>query len=77
MSAKGNVSEVEVAAVTAPTAPLLKVTELSFSVVLKPEPLITRVEASALIDAVLRVTSGATVATCTALPLLTELVVST
>ena len=63
------VSEVAVAAVTVPVAPLLKATVLLPAVVLKPKPLIVICVALGDSTAVLLVTTGATVATCTA-PLL-------
>ncbi len=71
------VSDVAVAAVTAPTAPLLNVTRLLPAVVLKPVPAIVSVVALALILVVALVTVTGTVATCTAAPLLTPLVVTT
>ena len=70
------VSEVAVAAVTVPTAPSLKTTVLLPGVVSKPEPLMVIVVALAARLAVLTVTAGATVATCTAAPLLTPSVVT-
>jgi hypothetical protein len=73
---KVTVSDVAVAAVTAPTAPLLKVTVLSPAVVLKPNPLIVIVSALAAKLDVLLVTTGTTVATCTAELLLTLLLVT-
>ena len=71
------VSEVAVAAVTVPTAPLLKTTVLLAAVVSKPKPLMVSVVALAARLAVLLVTTGVTVATCTAVPLLTPSVVTT
>lgn len=68
---KVTVSSVAVAVVTVPTAPLLKVTELLAAVVSKPVPAIVIVVALAPKAAVLLVTVGFTVATCTAEPLLT------
>jgi hypothetical protein len=70
------VSEVAVADVTVPSAPLLNVTLLLLAVVSKPAPLITKVVAlsSKLLE--LLVTTGTTVPTCTAEPLLCELVVT-
>src|SRR5258708_7673062 len=65
------VSEVAVAAVTVPAAPLLKTTVLWAAVGSKPNPLIVIVAALAARLAVLLVTTGPTVATCTAAPLLT------
>lgn len=74
---KVTVSEVAVAAVTLPTAPLLKTTVLFPGVVLKPAPVIVTVAAVEEIELVTRVTAGLTVAICTAEPLLFELVVTT
>ena len=71
------VSDVEVAAVTVPTAPLLNTTVLLPAVALKPAPVMVTVGAVEEIDVVTRVTAGLTVATCTAEPLLFELVVTT
>ena len=71
------VSEVAVAAVTVPTAPSLKVTVLLAAVGSKPKPLMVSVVALAARLAVLLVTTGVTVATCTAAPLLTRSVVTT
>ena len=71
------VSEVAVAAVTVPTAPSLKTTVLLPAVVSKPKPLMVSVVALAARLAVLLVTTGVTVATCTAVPLLTLSVVTT
>ncbi len=71
------VSEVAVAVVTVPTAPSLKVTVLLAAVVSKPKPLMVIVVALAARLAVLVVTTGVTVATCTAAPLLTLSVVTT
>ncbi len=59
------VSEVAVAAVTVPTAPSLKATVLLAAVVSKPKPLMVIVVALAARLAVLLVTTGVTVATCT------------
>lgn len=70
------VSEVVVAAVTVPTAPLLKTTVLLAAAVSNPNPLIVRVVASASRFEVLLVTTGTTVETCTAVPLLRPLVVT-
>ena len=70
-------SEVAVAAVTVPTAPLLKTTVLLPAVVSKPKPSMVSVVALAARLAVLLVTTGVTVATWTAAPLLTLLVVTT
>ena len=71
------VIEVAVAAVTVPTAPLLKTTVLLAAVGSKPKPAITTVAALAAKLATLRVTSGVTEATCTAEPLVRLLVVTT
>ncbi len=71
------VRDVVEAEVTVPTAPLLNVTVLSSGVALKPNPLMTSVVASAARLAVLTVTTGLTVATCTGAPLLAPLVVTT
>ncbi len=63
-------SEVAVADVTVPTAPLLKVTVLPEAVGLKPKPLIVTLEALAARLAELLVITGMTVATWTAAPAL-------
>src|SRR5207248_1198434 len=63
------VSEVAVAAVTVPTAPPLKVTELFAAVGSKPKPLMVTLAALAARFVVRLVTTGRTVATWTALPL--------
>ncbi len=60
---KVTVSEVAVADVTVPTAPLFRTTELFASVVLKPNPRMMTVLAVINCAAVLDVTTGATVAT--------------
>jgi len=60
---KVTVSDVAVAVVIVPTAPLLKVTELLAATVSKPAPLMVIVEELAPSAAVLTVTTGATVAT--------------
>lgn len=70
------VNEVVVAAVTVPTAPLLKTTVLLAAAVSNPNPLIVRLVASANRLDVLLVTTGTTVETCTAVPLLRPLVVT-
>ena len=62
-------SDVAVADVTVPIAPLLKTTVLLAGVVSKPAPLIMTVVALMGRVAVLLVTAGATEATCTAEPL--------
>ncbi len=67
---------VEVAEVTVPTAPLLKVIVVSRGVAEKPKPLITTDELLAPKLAELDVTTGVTRATCTAAPLATPLVVT-
>ena len=64
------VSEVAVAAVTVPIAPSLKATVLLPAVGSKPKPVMVIVVALAARLAVLLVTTGVTVATCTAVPLL-------
>lgn len=74
---KVTVNAVLVALVIVPTAPLLNVTELSSGVALKPNPLITNVEAFAFTSAVLLVTTGFTVATFTGAPLLALFEVTT
>ena len=58
-------------------APLLKVTVLFAGAGSKPKPLMVTVVALAARLAVLLVTTGATVATCTGVPLLLPLVVTT
>ena len=63
------ISEVAVAVVTVPTAPLLKVTVLFAATVLKPAPVIVIVAAFAASVAVATVTAGATVAIWTDAPL--------
>ena len=70
------VSTVAVAVVTVPTAPLLSVTVLLAAVVSKPKPLIVMVAALATTFALLVVTTGCTVAICTAEPLATLLTVT-
>ena len=65
------VSEVGVAAVTVPTAPLFNTTVLLPKVALNPNPPIITVVAVTEALVVLLVTTGLTVATCTAVPLLT------
>ena len=71
------VKAVEVAADTAPIAPLLKVTVLFPGVVLNPDPLMVIVDVLAAKFAVATVTVGATTAICTAAPLESEFVVTT
>lgn len=71
------VSAVEVALVTAPTAPLLNVTVLFAAVLSNPVPLIVTVDVLADRFEVTAVIVGATTATCTAEPLEMELVVTT
>lgn len=71
------VIDVAVADVTSPIAPLFKVTALLPGVVSKPKPLITSVAPFAAMLAVLLITTGMTVATLTAAPLLRLLVVTT
>lgn len=63
------VSEVADAVVTVPVAPLLKTTVLFPAVVSKPAPAIVTVAALAAKSAVATVTTGLTVAICTADPL--------
>ena len=63
--------------VTEPVAPRLNVTELLALLASKPKPLIDTVVSVVWMLAVLEVTTGMTVATCTAEPLLTEFVVTT
>ena len=65
-----------VAAVIVPIAPLLKTTVLRVMTGSKPNPLIVMVEVVSDKFATLLVTTGVTVATCTAVPLLTLLVVT-
>lgn len=74
---KVTVRLVAVADVTVPTAPLLNVTVFWAAVVEKPNPLMVTVVASAATAVVALVTTGTTVATCTAAPLLIELVLTT
>lgn len=71
------VRAVVVAAVTVPIAPLSRATELFAGVASKPKPLITNVAALTAMLAVLLVTTGITVATSTAAPLLILFVVTT
>ena len=73
---KDIVNCVEVAAVTVPTAPLLKTTVLRDAVVSNPEPAMVMVVALAARFDVLKVTTGTTVATWTAVPELAPLVVT-
>lgn len=73
---KVTVSRVVVAAVTVPAAPLLNTTVLLAAEVSNPNPLMDRVVASASRLEVLLVTTGTTVETCTAAPLLRLLVVT-
>ncbi len=70
------VNEVAVALVTVPIAPLLNTTVLLANTVLKPKPLMTIREAVLDRFAVLAVTTGVTLATCTAAPLEAPLVVT-
>ena len=74
---KVTVRVVLVAAVTVPTAPLSNATRLLAGVVSKPKPLMTNVAALTATFAVLVVTTGITVATSTAAPLLILFVVTT
>lgn len=71
------ISEVAVAVVTVPTAPLLKTTVLLPAVVLNPVPLIVTVVELPARLVVTCVTVGLIVDTCTAEPLLTEFDVTT
>jgi hypothetical protein len=71
------VSDVAVAAVTVPAAPLLNVTLLFPAVVLNPKPRICTVVALKAKLFTRAVTTGITVATCIADPLLCEFVVTT
>jgi hypothetical protein len=71
------VIDVALAAVTSPTAPLLRVTRLLAIVVSNPNPLITSDVPLAVRFAVLLVTTGMTVATFTDDPLSSVLVVTT
>src|SRR5262249_9282294 len=64
------VNWVALAAVTVPTAPRLKLTLLLAGVLEKPNPLMVSVVALVARLAVLMVTTGLTVATCTGAPLL-------
>jgi hypothetical protein len=67
------VSAVAVAAVTVPTAPLLKTTVLCEAIRSKPKPLIVTLDAFAARFTTLLVTTGETVATGVAAPLVIEL----
>jgi len=71
------VSVVAVAAVTVPIAPLLNTMVFPDGVVLKPKPEMVMVFELIARFAVLSVTTGLTLATCTAVPLETPLVVTT
>ncbi len=71
------VKEVADAAVTVPTAPLLRTTVLLAGVGSKPKPVIVNVAALARRLPLAAVTTGVTVATCTAVPLLMLFVVTT
>ena len=70
------VIDVELEVVTDPMAPLLKTSVLLLWMESKPNPLIVTVVAFAAKATVLLVMTGMTVATCTAVPLLTPLVVT-
>lgn len=75
---KVTVNCVAVAEVTVPATPLLNSTVLLLGVAAsKPKPLMTNVVAVSAALAVLLVTTGTTFATANALPLVTELVVTT
>lgn len=76
LTANVTVNAVAVADVTVPIAPLLKTTLLREAVVSKPKPLMTMVAELIARSAVLLVTTGFTVATCTSLPLAIELLVT-
>jgi hypothetical protein len=71
------VREVAVAAVTVPTAPLFRITVFLAGVGSKPKPVIVRVAAFARRLLLVAVTTGVTIATCIAVPLLILLVVTT
>lgn len=71
------VKDVAVAAVTVPTAPLFRTTVLLAGVGSNPKPAIVNVAALARTLLLAAVTTGVTVATCTAVPLLTLFVVTT
>ena len=71
------VNDVVVAAVTVPTAPLLKTTVFRAIVGSKPKPAMTMLAAPAERLAVLAVTTGRMLATCTAAPLEAPLTVTT
>ena len=77
LTANVTVRLVDVAAVTLPEAPLLKVTILLEGVVEKPIPLMTTVDALMLRLVVALVTTGMTEAICTAIPLEIEFDVTT
>lgn len=74
---KVTINEVAVAVVTDPTALLLKISVLLPAVVSKPKPLIVTEAALAAKLIVRLVTTGMTVAACTAVPLLTPFDVTT
>ena len=74
---KENVTVIEVADATVPTAPLFRITELLAATASKPKPLITIVAAFTATCAVLVVITGVTVATLMAAPLLILFVVTT
>jgi hypothetical protein len=76
LAENNTVNDVELAAVTAPTTPLLKTTVLLLGVVLKPVPVIVIVLALALTVVVVLFTETGTVATWTATPLPILLVVT-
>ena len=63
LAVKVTVNSVAVAAVTVPSAPLLKTTVLSLAVVLKPNPAMVTVSEVAARPVVTLVTDGLTVAT--------------
>src|SRR5205814_1639494 len=74
---KVTINWVALAVVTVPAAPRLKLTRLFAAILEKPNPLMVTVVALVWIVAVFIVTTGATVATWTAMPLLTMLLVTT
>lgn len=70
------VRDVAVEAVTVPTAPSLKTTELLAAVASNPKPLMVNVVTLAARSDVTLVSTGMTVATCTASPFITPLIVT-
>lgn len=71
------VSDVRLAVVTVPSAFPLKTTEFRFAIESKPKPLMIKLVPLMAKVVVLLVTTGVTAATCTAVPELTPLVVTT